>query len=93
MFKEVDFLIMPTTPIAAPRVDETNVEVGDVVMDVRPALLRLTEPFNVAGAPALSLPMGFSRDGLPTGLQIVADIYRDFQLLSFALVVEELLKA
>ena len=93
IFKHIDFLLTPTTPITAPRVEDKLVEVGDVVMDVRPALLRLTEPFNVAGVPALSIPMGFSGEGLPTGLQIVADVYGDAKLLSFALAVEELLSS
>ena len=92
VFKEVDFLLTPTTPITAPRVDEDNIAVGDVVMDVRPALLRLTEPFNVAGVPALSIPVGFSRDRLPIGLQIVADVMDDAKLLALGLAIESVVK-
>jgi len=92
VFKEVDLLITPTTPITAPRVVEEKVEVGDVVMDVRPALLRLTEPVNVVGAPAISLPLALSREGRPIGLQVIADVMRDRKLLSAALAFERFLK-
>jgi len=92
VFKEVDILLTPTTAVTAPRVDEENVAVGDVVMDIRPALLRLTEPFNVVGAPVLSLPAGLSRERLPVGLQAIADVMDDDTLLSIGMALESVIK-
>ena len=91
LFREVDILAMPTTVITAPRIEAQTVEVAGVEMDVRTASLRNTEVFNVVGAPAISLPNGFSREELPTSVQLVADINQDWKLLSIAAAVEGLL--
>ncbi len=91
VFKDVDILITPTTPITAPRVEDNTVELDGRVMDVRPALLRLTEPINVVGAPAISIPAGKSREGLPIGVQLVADVLQDRKLIAAALALEKIL--
>lgn len=48
----------------------------------------LTYPFNVLGAPGLSLPSGLSRDGLPIGVQIVSNAGRDDLVLDVGAVLE-----
>lgn len=68
---DVDVLAGPTLPVAAPSLGETEVVVGRVREDVRLALLRLTRPGNLTGLPAISLPCGFSKAGLPIGLQLI----------------------
>jgi len=45
---------------------------------------QLTQPFNVTGQPAISLPLARSREGLPIGLQFVAPYAREDLLLSLA---------
>ena len=68
-FDQFDVLITPTTPISAPRIADLAREVSLL----RPAellLLRNTRPFNVWGLPAISVPCGFTRQGLPIGLQL-----------------------
>lgn len=46
--------------------------------------MAFTEPWNGTGQPALSLPLGFSADGLPVGVQLVADLGREPRLFSVA---------
>jgi aspartyl-tRNA(Asn)/glutamyl-tRNA(Gln) amidotransferase subunit A len=91
LFNRVDLLVLPTTCIAAPRLKTSRVTVGNTSMDVRTALLRLTEPFNLVGAPAISIPCGATREVLPVGLQLVGDVMEDQKLLSAALSFENLL--
>ena len=91
LFKRVDLLVLPTTCIAAPRLKTSRVVVGNTSMDVRTALLRLTELFNLVGAPAISIPCGATREVLPVGLQLVGDVLADQRLLSAALSFEKVL--
>jgi aspartyl-tRNA(Asn)/glutamyl-tRNA(Gln) amidotransferase subunit A len=69
--KTVDVLAAPTLPITAPRIDAGEFLPGRRRETVRNALLRLTRPANLTGAPAISLPCGFSPEGLPIGLQLI----------------------
>jgi len=75
-FESYDFLITPTTPIAAPTIE------GHDAVEQAARLTRFTAPFNLAGLPALSLPCGFTTDGLPIGLQIVARAWADARVLN-----------
>ena len=78
---------------------ETHVLALPVLADLPPAvdttpigLNRLTLPVNVAGLPALSLPIG-EIDGSPVALQLVAPAYGEEMLLSLAPVLEQVVSA
>ncbi len=71
VFAGADALILPTLPIPAPKIGAETVQVGPTEQPLRNVMLRLTQLFNVTGNPAISLPCGLTRDGLPCGLQIV----------------------
>lgn len=75
-FESYDFLILPTTPIAAPTIE------GHDAVEQAGRLTRFTAPFNLAGLPALSLPCGFTKEGLPIGLQIVSRAWGDAKVLN-----------
>ncbi len=77
-FNEYDLLLTATTPIAAPLL-----EGPDAVEQAR-TLTRFTAPFNISGLPAISLPCGFTDQGLPIGLQIVTRPWGEAALLRAA---------
>jgi aspartyl-tRNA(Asn)/glutamyl-tRNA(Gln) amidotransferase subunit A len=77
----VDALLLPTTPIPAPRTDERDATVDGVREDVRAWLTRCTRPINLTGHPALSLPCGLTGEGLPVGLQLVGRHFDEATLL------------
>jgi aspartyl-tRNA(Asn)/glutamyl-tRNA(Gln) amidotransferase subunit A len=67
----VDALALPTLPIAAPLIGATTVTIGGTQEPLRNAMLRLTQPFNLTGNPAITIPCGQTTAGLPCGLQLV----------------------
>jgi aspartyl-tRNA(Asn)/glutamyl-tRNA(Gln) amidotransferase subunit A len=88
LFDEVDVLVTPATPIPAPLISglKANPE------QLRPAeilLLRNTRPFNVWGLPAISVPCGFTKAGLPLGLQIAGPHGAESVVLRLAYLYEQ----
>lgn len=81
LFESIDCLFTPTTPITAPRIDEKQVRIDGEMHDTRLATTRLVRGINVLGFPALSIPCGQSKTGLPIGLQIVGRPYEDRLIL------------
>ena len=84
LMQQVDLLVTPTEPVAAPRVDATAVEWEDGPEEIIPALGRLARPFNLLGVPACSLPCGFTREGLPIGLQLAGRAWDEATVLRAA---------
>jgi aspartyl-tRNA(Asn)/glutamyl-tRNA(Gln) amidotransferase subunit A len=85
-------LLLPTLPIVAPLLGQTEVAFGngnETTLTVRAAMLRLTQLFNITGHPAISLPMPVA--GLPVGLQLVGRWNDTPSLLSVALTCERVL--
>jgi aspartyl-tRNA(Asn)/glutamyl-tRNA(Gln) amidotransferase subunit A len=84
----VDFLLLPTLPMGAPKLGAQTVEIAGTREPVRGAMLRLTQLFNVTGHPSIALPAGRGRDGMPRGLQLVGREHATTRLLQAALAVE-----
>jgi aspartyl-tRNA(Asn)/glutamyl-tRNA(Gln) amidotransferase subunit A len=89
IWKHLDCLMTPATPITAPKIGETTVAIGSFTEDVRNAATRLTRPFNVLGWPALALPCGFSSGGMPIGLQVAAPPQQEDTLLQAGAALED----
>ena len=85
---DVDALLLPTLPMAAPVLGAQTVPVAGKQEPVRGAMLRLTQLFNVTGHPSIALPAGKGGDGMPRGLQLVGREAATISLLRAALVVE-----
>jgi aspartyl-tRNA(Asn)/glutamyl-tRNA(Gln) amidotransferase subunit A len=88
VFHDVDVLLTPTVPIPPPAIAELR----EHPEDLRPRevmMLRNTRPFNVWGIPTISVPCGFTKDGLPIGLQLAAAPWRGIVLLQAAHAYEQ----
>ncbi len=81
---DVDALVVPTTPIPAPAIGEETTPFSGTDHPTRALLLRLNRPANLAGLPALSVPCGFTREGLPLGLQLIGAVTDEALLLRIA---------
>ena len=88
--RRVDALVLPTMPIPPQPIGAETVLVGSQEEPLRAMTLRLTQLFNLSGHPAISLPCGDTREGLPCGLQLVGRRDETVGLLQLALGCEEL---
>ena len=88
-FAEIDLVVVPTTIMLPPKInDALTVEMGNV--KEKPAYdffnprsgCSNTAPFDVYGIPALSLPCGFSKSGLPVGLMIAGPHFSEGKVLA-----------
>lgn len=82
LFRDIDLLATPTLPIAAPQIGQADVQIRGQDDSVFAALLRNTEPFDLAGVPALVIPCGLSGDGLPVSLQLISAAFDEARVLT-----------
>jgi aspartyl-tRNA(Asn)/glutamyl-tRNA(Gln) amidotransferase subunit A len=83
IFSGVDLLVTPTMPIPAPAIADLKKDPA-ALRPAELALLRNTRPFNVWGLPAISVPCGCTKSGLPIGLQIAGPHWREDLVLRLA---------
>ncbi len=88
LFSDYDLLITPTSPATAPALAELQAN-PENLRSRELVLLRNTRPFNVLGLPAVSVPCGFTRAGLPIGLQIAGAPGDDARVLQLAYAYEK----
>jgi aspartyl-tRNA(Asn)/glutamyl-tRNA(Gln) amidotransferase subunit A len=88
LWKEMDVMATPTTPITAPLMEQDNVRIGGVEENVRIATTRLVRSINFLGEPALSMPCGKNSAGMPIGLQLISAPFTEARLLQIAKTLE-----
>ena len=86
VFSKVDILITPTTPHPA-------FKIGEKINDPLTMYLEdiYTVPVNIAGIPALSIPSGKTKHGLPIGTQIIGAWFEEEKILDVAEILEKML--
>ena len=84
-FKQCDIILTPTSPITA-------FPIGDTQMQADPINMYLNDVFtvsiNLAGLPAMSLPIGLSKDGLPFGMQLIGKPFDEGTIFNVAAKLE-----
>ena len=88
-FQEVDVIVAPTVPVPAPPITAEFVQIDGEQIGVRPALVGMNRPANFTGLPAMSVPCGFTREGLPIGLQLIGRAFDEITLLRVAFAYEK----
>ena len=81
---KLDALVVPTTPIPAPAIGEEATSIRGMSHPTRALLLRNNRPANLGGFPAISIPCGFTPNGLPVGLQLIGSFTDEAILLRIA---------
>src|SRR5262249_18007188 len=89
---DVDALVLPGLAIPAPVLGIESTAIDGTEEPVRLMMLRLTQPFNLSGHPAIVLPCGRTPEGLPISLQLVGHQGATGALLDVAAGVEAMLR-
>uniref|UniRef100_Q46NF2 Amidase n=2 Tax=Cupriavidus TaxID=106589 RepID=Q46NF2_CUPPJ len=92
MMTELDYLVLPTCACLPPKLDANVASIGAWSGTVRQALMTYTAPFNVAGFPAISIPLWSAGCALPAAMQIVAHPGDDGALLKIAAEIERMVR-
>lgn len=87
---DAELVLTPTVIGPPPRVGAWGGDDGAAIFFAAAVYGAFTAPFNVTGQPAIALPVGLSREGLPISAQLVAPVGREDRLLSVAREVEAL---
>ncbi len=82
--EKVDAIVIPTGLVAAPPLGCERVRVDDVEMPIRSAFVDLNRAANFTGLPAISVPCGFTQNGLPVGDRVHWAPIRGGQLIGIA---------
>jgi aspartyl-tRNA(Asn)/glutamyl-tRNA(Gln) amidotransferase subunit A len=77
----VDAVIAPVAPVAAPTIAESDVGTSPDAEAVIQRLTRFTRPINYLGLPALAIPSGFTKSGLPVAMQLIGRSFDEAMLL------------
>jgi aspartyl-tRNA(Asn)/glutamyl-tRNA(Gln) amidotransferase subunit A len=85
---QYDALLVPTTIIPAPFLDQKEVNIEGKTVEVYLSLSRLTTVFDITGLPALNIPAGLVDSKLPVGVQLVGRPFDESRILKIAYIYE-----
>jgi aspartyl-tRNA(Asn)/glutamyl-tRNA(Gln) amidotransferase subunit A len=88
LFRQVDVLLTPTTPVPPPETSALPTTFEDIMANDG-VLWRNTRPFNLLAFPTIAIPCGFTRSGLPIGLQLSGAPWQEAELLRIAQTYEQ----
>ncbi|HIN35989.1 MAG TPA: amidase [Dehalococcoidia bacterium] len=90
LLKEVDVVVLPTSPAAAPKIpDGPGIKSQEDAHSRMAGIRSFTGPFNLASVPAISVPCGFTSDNMPISLQIVGRPFEDATVMKVAHAYEQ----
>ncbi|XVF01457.1 hypothetical protein REPUB_Repub04eG0091000 [Reevesia pubescens] len=90
IFKKVDVIVTPTTGMTAPKIPPSALKDGETDIKVTGYLMRFIIAGNLLGLPAVTIPVGYDKQGLPIGLQLIGRPWGEASILRLASAVEEL---
>jgi len=90
--KRVDIILTPAAGIVAPEIRKGALPDGESDLTITIEIMRFTTVANMTGLPAISFPVGYTRKGLPIGLQVIGRAWDEVNLLRMALAAEQVVE-
>ncbi|XP_076904161.1 fatty acid amide hydrolase-like [Bidens hawaiensis] len=90
IFENVDVIVTPTTGMTAPVITKSALKMGESDIKVTGNLMRFIIAANLLGLPAITIPVGYDKQGLPIGLQIIGRPWGEATILRLAAAFEVL---
>ncbi|CAI9104157.1 OLC1v1002782C1 [Oldenlandia corymbosa var. corymbosa] len=87
-FKQVDIIVTPTTGMTAPPIPQSALKCGETDLQVSGNLMRFIVAGNLLGLPAISVPVGYDKQGLPIGIQLIGRPWAEATILRLAATIE-----
>jgi len=89
VLSQVDLLVTPTTALPAPGIPADALPDGESNLSLVTEIMRFAFPANLTGLPAITFPVGYTKAGLPVGLQVMGRPWSEALLLRIAHVAEQ----
>jgi len=89
LYTKVDFIATPTTGLPAPMIAPTTLPHGLSDLSSTFEIMRFAFVANLSGLPAISIPAGYTKSGLPIGFQLMARPWQEHELIEAAQVAEQ----
>ncbi|KAK9673199.1 hypothetical protein RND81_12G152800 [Saponaria officinalis] len=93
IFTKADVIVIPTTGVTAVPIHDDALKTGELDFITAAALMRYQIPGNFLGLPAVTVPIGFDKAGLPIGLQFIGKPWSEATLLHIAFAVQAMFKS
>ncbi|CAN0921050.1 Fatty acid amide hydrolase [Linum grandiflorum] len=90
IFKNVDVIVTPTIGMTATLIPRGALKYGESDMKTTWFLMRFIIAPNLIGLPAISVPVGYDKEGLPIGLQLIGRPWEEATILRLAFAIQEL---
>ncbi|XP_076913669.1 fatty acid amide hydrolase-like [Bidens hawaiensis] len=89
IFKKVDIIVTPSTGMTAPKIHPSALACGESDLEIIASLMKYGLTANVLGFSAISVPVGYDKQGLPIGLQLIGRPWCEATILRLAAVIEQ----
>ncbi|KAL9233373.1 hypothetical protein vseg_008385 [Gypsophila vaccaria] len=93
ILSEADVIVTPTTGVTATRIQDDALKTGELDYITGAALVRYIVAGNFLGLPAVTVPIGYDKDGLPIGLQFIGRPWSEAKLLHISFALQALCKS
>jgi Asp-tRNA(Asn)/Glu-tRNA(Gln) amidotransferase A subunit family amidase len=91
-FQKADVILTPATGIPAPEIKKGALPDGESDLTTTIEIMRFATAANMTGLPAISFPVGYTKKGLPIGLQVMGKAWDEVTLLRLALATEQVVE-